>query len=765
MPRTGQPARFVATLVALAFTAGFSVLTVQGFAAAERAQDDSLAATALRDAVSDVALSLADAHAHPTVRGGRVIVPDDERDRLVAAWALAAETVPGDMRERLDGPVRRYLGEVEAQLAALRRGDIDTASDEARLTPLRVELVGEITAAADELHEAADRATDKGRAVAASAVPMAALALAVTLRRLGRLREANARDRAAAEARARHEALVEKSSDLTVITDERGVIGYRSPAVRTVLGDGPAAVAPDMLALVRADDAAHVEAVVHAALGAPGQTQQVEARARHADGSVRTLDMQITNLIEDPRVGGLVWNCRDVTDRRALEAKLEHQAFHDELTSLPNRALFFDRLTLALARTGRHQGPMAVLLLDLDGFKAVNDSLGHGAGDRVLVEAAGRFAGCVRVGDTVARLGGDEFAVLLEEVAEESVARDLAARILEVMGEPFTVGDQQVRLGVSAGLVFSFDGTEDAMVLVRNADIALYRAKERGRGCVVAFETAMHDAAEERLSLAIDLDGAIDRGELAVQFQPTIDLATGGITGVEALARWHHPTRGMVPPLVFIPLAEANGQIMQIGRWMLDQACRYAVAWQDLPGVAPLRSVCVNLSPRQLADPGIVADVRDVLDATGLDPNILVLEITETALTEDPDVAVSRLRRLKALGIRLAIDDFGTGYSSLSYLRQFPVDVIKIDRSFVEASSSTTGAALVQGIVDMASALELTTVAEGIEDPDQAARMLDAGCISGQGYLYARPMPADDLAALLERGVVHARPALALARR
>jgi len=753
----------VVTLLALAVTAAFSGLTVQSFAATTRAQDQFVAATTMRMSVQDMALALSDAHAHPMIRDGRVVPPMAERERMVGAWTVVAERAPDDVRVRLDDAAGRYVDEVDVQLDKLRRGVVEDVVDEDRATPLRDALIDEITDRADVLHSAADRAADRGKAIAFSVVPLSALALWLTMRRLGRLREARASAHATAQMRASHEALVEKATDLIVITDELGIVSYRSPATSAAFGAESSGDADDMQSVVDADDAAHVEAARRAAVAEPGRTERVEARAPHLDGSIRTLDIQITNLLDDARVGGLVWNCRDVTDRRALEAKLEHQAFHDELTGLPNRALFHDRLGLALARTGRHQGPTAVLLLDLDDFKAVNDSLGHGAGDQVLVQAAERFSACVRVGDTVARLGGDEFAVLLEEVAEESVARELGARILDVMAQPFTVGDQQVRLGVSGGLVFSFDGIDDAMALVRNADIALYRAKERGRRCVVAFETSMYEDAEERLSLAVDLDGAIDRGELAVHFQPTVELTTGAITGVEALARWHHPTRGLVPPLVFIPLAESNGQIMQIGRWVLEQSCRYAVEWRNLPGVAPLRSVCVNLSPRQLADPGIVDDVRAVLEATGLDPGVLVLEITETALTEDPDIAIARLARLKDLGVRLAIDDFGTGYSSLSYLRQFPVDIIKIDRSFVEASNSATGEALVHGIVDMATALQLVTVAEGIEDPDQAARMLDAGCTTGQGYLYARPMPSGELQALLEGGDRHTQQVAALA--
>lgn len=741
-------------LLAVAAIVGFSALTMQAFWAAARAQDQFARTTALEVSVQDVALAMREAHAHPVVRAGRVVLPDRQRRELASALRRVAEGVPADDRARLEAAGQAYLREVDRQLDALREGPVpDTRADEVVATPLRVALVDQIIALAEASHARADRATTRGRLVALSVVPLATLAVAVTMWRLGRLREVRARARATAEMRASHEALVEKASDLIVITDERGTIRYRSPAALTVLGHLPASGSAAMLSLVHDDDADHVEAALRAALVEPGRTERVGARARHRDGTDRTLDVQITNLLEDPRVGGLVWNCRDETDRSALEAELEHQAFHDTLTGLPNRALFHDRLGLALARTGRHRGPTAVLLLDLDGFKAVNDSLGHDAGDRVLIEAAGRFAACVRTGDTVARLGGDEFAVLLEEVAEESAARELGARILEVMGEPFAVADQQVRLGVSGGLVFSFDGLDDAMVLVRNADIALYRAKERGRGCVVTFETSMHEAAQERLSLAVDLDGAVDRGELAVVFQPTVDLATGDITGVEALARWHHPTRGLVPPLAFIPLAEANGEIMRIGRWVLEEACRSVMGWRTLAGAAPLRSLCVNLSPRQLADPGIVDDVRDVLEATALDPAMLVLEITESALTEDPDVTIGRLRRLKDLGIRLAIDDFGTGYSSLSHLRRFPVDIIKIDRSFVEASTSTTGAALVRGIVDMATALELGTVAEGIEDLQQAERMHGVGCLTGQGYLYARPMPSDELGNLLASGL------------
>jgi diguanylate cyclase (GGDEF)-like protein len=456
----------------------------------------------------------------------------------------------------------------------------------------------------------------------------------------------------------------------------------------------------------------------------------------------------------------------DVTERRRLEAELTHQAYHDALTGLANRARFSERVGVALARPGRRPEEVAVLFLDVDHFKAVNDSLGHEAGDVLLRAVAQRLLEATRGSDTVARLGGDEFAVLLENVRTDHDAVIVAERILAAMrpgvalGRPDAEGDgaRAVRVGTSVGIARARGG-EEADALLRHADLAMYTAKRDGRGRFALFEPAMHAAAVERLELDADLRASLERLEAApsrasdggdghdfhLVYQPVVELATGRVVAAEALLRWRHAQRGLVPPAVFIPVAEETGLIGSLGRWVLEAACRQAAAWGDRGPV-----VSVNLSGRQLDDPALVAGVEGALAAAGLAPRRLTLEITESVVMRRTDATLERLRALKALGVRLAIDDFGTGYSSLSYLQRFPVDVLKIDKSFVDGvASEAHDAALARTIVALGTTLGLRTVAEGIETEDQQAALLALGCTYGQGYFFARPLPAGAFGALV----------------
>ena len=446
----------------------------------------------------------------------------------------------------------------------------------------------------------------------------------------------------------------------------------------------------------------------------------------------------------------MVVNYRDVTERKALEEQLRHQAFHDVLTGLANRSLFLDRLGHALARAVRGAKPTAVLYLDLDDFKAVNDRLGHAEGDRLLVAVAERLRSATRAGDTVARLGGDEFAVIIEET--ETIQADQAARrILETLAPPFDLSGREVMARASIGIAIQVADDVDADELLRRADIAMYAAKGRGGDSHLTYEPLLYDATVARMELKADLRGALERGELHVAYQPIVDLDSGVITGSEALMRWEHPERGAIQPIEFIPLAEENGLILDLGRWILETACRQTRAWQTETGQAGL-SIAINLSGRQIADPNLVSDVRRALSASELDPRTLTLEITESVLIHDVEATVTAFRALKALGIRLAIDDFGTGYSSLSYLRQFPIDTLKIDRSFVNSlDESADSQALVRSILNLSSTLRLEAVAEGIETTEQHQVLRLLGAQRGQGYLFARPMRPDALGDLLGR--------------
>jgi diguanylate cyclase (GGDEF)-like protein len=433
-------------------------------------------------------------------------------------------------------------------------------------------------------------------------------------------------------------------------------------------------------------------------------------------------------------------------------AKTAHSirhAFNDSLTGLPNRALLLDRLEVALGRADRERKPVSVLFLDLDGFKVVNDSLGHVAGDRLLIDVAARLRACLRRGDTAARIGGDEFAILLGDLGNPERAEDVAERVIAALREPFTVLGREVFVSASIGIAY---GQDDAHDLLRNADVAMYRAKRSDEaGAYATFEPGMHTAVVERLEIEADLRRAIERDELVLHYQPIIEIATGRISGVEALLRWAHPRRGLVMPFEFIPLAEETRLILELGRWVLREACRQAALWHADPR-ADRPWVSVNLSGLQLLDSSLNADVAAALADSGLDPASLALEVTETVLVQDVSAAFEQLQKLRSLGVSIAIDDFGTGYSSLRYIRRFPADMLKIAKPFIDGLHDETDTALVRTIVALANSLGLRTVAEGIEDHRQWARLRELGCQLGQGYLFARPLAAHDLTELLRGG-------------
>jgi diguanylate cyclase (GGDEF)-like protein len=433
---------------------------------------------------------------------------------------------------------------------------------------------------------------------------------------------------------------------------------------------------------------------------------------------------------------------------RAVEEAV-HEALHDSLTGLPNRSLFLDRMRHALARAERGSEPVAVLFCDLDGFKTVNDSLGHRTGDRLLVLVAERLIECLRPADSIARLGGDEFAVLLEELREPGDAARAAQRLLDALKAPFELRDREFFISASIGIAA---GAGDAETLLRDADLAMYRAKARGKGRYAVYEPSMHTAIVERLELEVDMKRALEREELAVVYQPVFSLVDGRVTGVEALVRWHHPTRGIVMPESFIPLAEESGLIGELGRWVLGKACHQGALWRAKYPGHPGLGIGVNISGAQLREPGLVQEVADALAESQLDATGLTLEITETALMESFDTAIEQMDALNELGVDLAIDDFGTGYSSLRYLRRLPLDVMKIEKSFIDGIGSPgEEAELLRAIIDLAGIFGLRVVAEGIERPDQRERLLELGCELGQGHLLSEPLDAADADALLLR--------------
>lgn len=432
-----------------------------------------------------------------------------------------------------------------------------------------------------------------------------------------------------------------------------------------------------------------------------------------------------------------------LNDAKAAE-ETAHQAFHDPLTGLPNRALFLDRLRLARARALRHSNSVAVLFADLDGFKKVNDSLGHSCGDKLLMAVGQRLSATLRPADTVARFGGDEFAILMEEVAEPIDAARAAQRALEIIERPLEIDGRDVFVTASVGIAV---GREEPEELLRNADLAMYEAKGRGKGRYELFQREMHRAMADRLELEQDLKRAVGEGEFVLHYQPLVELGSGRITGVEALVRWLHPERGLIPPAEFIPIAEESGQIHAIGRWVLYEACHKAAEWEEEHGPIELS---VNLSSAQLTQASLVREVSEALSSSGLAPERLILEITETVLMDATTSNIERLAALKRIGAKLAVDDFGTGYSSLQYLRRFPIDWLKIAKPFVDGvARSDEEAGLAKAIVDIARSLHLRVVAEGIEAGAQSSRLLGLGCERGQGFFYSPPLPPHEIGIVL----------------
>ncbi|MDQ4100090.1 MAG: EAL domain-containing protein [Chloroflexota bacterium] len=439
----------------------------------------------------------------------------------------------------------------------------------------------------------------------------------------------------------------------------------------------------------------------------------------------------------------------DISERKRLEEQLAHQAFHDSLTGLPNRALFMNRLEHALARARRHPTHAALLYLDLDRFKVVNDSLGHEVGDQLLIAVGGRLRACVRPQDTVARLGGDEFTILLEDVGQVDQVLRCARRVLEALTVPFTAAKHQVFTTASIGVAWSNE-EEHASALLRHVDIAMYRAKSKGKARYEVYDPEMNAQAVRRLEMENNLRWAPQREEFSVVYQPNVELSTGRVIGMEALLRWQHPQRGMVLPSEFIPITEDTGLILPLGRWVLEQACRQAREWQEQFTARGLMSVSVNLSARQFQDPDLVEETGRVLRECGLDPRCLHLEITESVMMEHAEAAVSTLNRLKGLGVQLALDDFGTGYSSLGYLERFDVDTVKLDRSFVRELGRERGkTAIMEAVITLSRALGFSVVAEGIETVEQLSELRRLGCERGQGYLFSKPVTADAAGGLL----------------
>jgi diguanylate cyclase (GGDEF)-like protein/PAS domain S-box-containing protein len=564
----------------------------------------------------------------------------------------------------------------------------------------------------------------------------------------GQLSLALARDAVAREAEAierRFHALVQRSADVIVVVGVDGIVRYRNPAFTAVLGHRAGTVAATHLAgIVHPDDKVRwAELLRHG--DPPGGSTPLRCRLRHADGSWRDMEVHATDLQEEHGIACTALTLRDISDRTAVEADLTRQALHDALTGLPNRVLLMQRVKEALADPIRRD-ETALLFIDLDGFKDINDRLGHSSGDELLMIVAERLRNALRGVGCVARLAGDEFAVLIEDLPrlEQTVrAESIGERVLQVLDQPCTLQNEQVRVRASIGVAVGVTGLEDPGDLLHRADLAMYAAKAAGKGRCAVFDPAAHETMAAQRQLQSELHVALAQGQLQVRYQPLVSLADGRITSAEALVRWDHPQRGLLGPGTFISLAEDEGVIGEVFGLVLARACAQARAWQVAHGEAA-PTVAVNLSPLQLHEPGLLEQVATALAHAALPPERLTLELTENVLVTDPQAAARVMSGLKAIGVRLAIDDFGTGYSSLAYLRALPLDILKVDKTFVDGLEGRDPSALLAGtIVDLGRRLGLQTVAEGVERPEQAALLRELGCDIAQGYLFARPMTGD----------------------
>lgn len=549
--------------------------------------------------------------------------------------------------------------------------------------------------------------------------------------------------------------LVQNAPDLITVVDPGTRVLYQSPSIQPVLGyETDELIGKPLADLVHEEDRSAFLAFFHHLVTRPGETFHVETRLRHANGTWRILEIYGSDRSQDSVVR-LVLNSRDVTERIHLEEELRYRAFHDSLTGLANRASFADRLEHALARARRRPAIVGVLFIDLDSFKAINDSFGHSAGDACLRGFGERLRSCLRPGDTAARVGGDEFAVLLEDLLGPDAAQGIAERVLDALQTPFSYAGQEVFVRASIGIAIADAVSEGQLAsegIMRQADIAMYAAKQGGKSCYELYDEALHLSLIRRFELLGELLAAVDHGEFFVQYQPTVQLASGRIIGLEALVRWQNPRHGVVLPEDFIPLAEESGVILTLGHWVLEEACRQMTKWSEDLGDHSLW-LSVNVSVRQILHPGFVDEVRGVLEETGLEPSRLILEITESITMQATNATIRALQQLKRLGIRLAIDDFGMGSSSLSYLQKFPFDIVKIDKTFIrDTSNRRSERELTRKVIELGKVLRLEVIAEGIERGDQLAELQDLDCAIGQGYLFARPLDASDVVGLLRQG-------------
>jgi diguanylate cyclase (GGDEF)-like protein/PAS domain S-box-containing protein len=691
---------------------------------------------------------------------------EEAGERLDASLkkALALEPQSAGMLRELLAKHARYLlfakqmfSEVDLHNIA-RANEIDEDAD-----PLFDDIEQKVLAAAAQHRADATRQLERlvavQRVVLVSTPVVLLIGVAFALLFLQMLRRIRQSADAAAQevlrkSERRLQALVANTSDAILVCDANGMVVYEAPTRRPDPQKNTSrVVGTSLLDPTHPTDRATLRAALQAVSSTPHSTKSIEIRTRGEGDEWRFIELTLTNLLDEPAIDAIVATASDITERKQFEEQLARRAFYDTLTSLPNRALLLDRIGQAEARARRRNAAIGVLFIDLDNFKRVNDSLGHHAGDRVLVAASERIRRCIRPSDTAARLGGDEFVVLLEHLGNDATIEGtlVAERILAQFSQPFEIDGKHYIVGASVGLAFAHAGGDrcDADALLRDADVAMYRAKNGGKGRYVIFEENMHEEAVKRLEIETDLRCAIEHGELRVHFQPVMQLQTEGFREMEALVRWQHPTRGLLPPSEFIAIAEESGLIVALGRFVLNEACQQVARWQRMFPTEPPLQISVNLSPGQFDDPNLVDDVAAALGAARISAAALKLEVTEGLIMRDTEKSIATLQRLKESGVTIAVDDFGTGYSSLSYLRRLPLDVLKIDRSFVQGiGQNAEDDAIVRAVISLAQSLGLSVTAEGIETAEQASLLREWSCQTGQGYLFSRPLPADQFTRL-----------------
>jgi diguanylate cyclase (GGDEF)-like protein/PAS domain S-box-containing protein len=549
----------------------------------------------------------------------------------------------------------------------------------------------------------------------------------------------------------RFRALIQNNSDVIVVTTADGKIKLASDACIGAWGKAPADVLGKPIFRLLDKECASSTLKRFEEFSMTGVAGGlVEVQMADGEGALREYEARIVNLLPDPDIAGVLWTFHEVTERRKFEAEMTRRAFHDVLTSLPNRALFLDRLTHRLTARAKTSDGFAVLFIDLDNFKVVNDSLGHAAGDELILTIATRLVAVVRPCDTVARLGGDEFTILLDEARNSDYAMKTAKRVLTALAEPVILASRAVHVGASIGIAMSAESGFDGATMLRDADTAMYRAKARGKNGYSLFDPTMGVDAINRLEIESDLRDAMAAGQLFLEYQPIVEVASGRVVEVEGLVRWNHPRRGLVLPLDFIPVAEETGLIAELGDWALREACAQLGRWRSGPRACRGLRMNVNVSARQLRDPRFVKRVREILRDAEIDPALLGLEITETTMLQDLTKIREAFEELRSIGVRVVIDDFGAGYSSMAYLDNLPIDMLKIDRSFVAAlGQANSNRGVVQAMITLGRDLGLEVTTEGIETVEQLQALREMGCPKGQGFLFSKAVSTAGIASLV----------------